>query len=116
MPATLGRGLVNTILSAATTTGAGAAFAVPPKQIVWGDFTTSFAWQVNVAGTFSALSVNLEGSLDGTTWGVLSNTQEVAGALVTVSNPPSPVAFVRANVLTFTGGTSVTVLLTVGDV
>jgi hypothetical protein len=112
----LARGQVNTILSAATGTGRGTVYQVPQKNPGYGGYTTSFACQVNPVGTFSALSVNLEGSLDGVNWFQLSNTQEVSSSLVTQANPPTPVAFMSANVLTFAGGTNVTVLLTLGDV
>jgi hypothetical protein len=110
--AVLARGQVNTILNAATGTGAGAAFQVFLSRPGYGNYSTSFAWQVNVAGTFSALSVNLEGSLDGVNWTTLSNITAVGGSMEVVAN--APIGYLRANVVTFTGGTSVTVLLTLG--
>lgn len=110
----LARGQVNTILNAATATGAGTAYQVPLKNRNWGDWTTTFVWQVNVDGTFSGLSVNLEGSLDGVNWSTLSNIAVNGSGMEVVAS--SPVAFVRANVVTFTGGTNVSVLLTVGDI
>ena len=116
MPTQLARGQVNTILNAATGTGHGTAYQVPLSQGngTFGSYSTTFAWQVNVVGTFSGLSVNLEGSLDGVNWSALANNALVGGGLNVVSAAPVP--FIRANVITFTGGTNVSLLLTVGDV
>ena len=116
MPTPLARGQVNTILNAATGTGPGTAYQVPLSQGngTFGSYSTTFAWQVNVDGIFSGLSVNLEGSLDGVNWSALANNEQVGGGLNVVSAAPVP--FIRANVVTFTGGANVSVLLTVGDV
>jgi hypothetical protein len=102
--------LVNNILDAATGTGAGLAYsnAESPTRGVYSDF----GWQTVVAGTFSGISVTLEASLDGTNWEVLDTTTDTAGEYRAVSG--KPVQFLRANVGTFTGGTSVTVLLVIG--
>lgn len=100
----------NTLLNAATGTGAGANYAVP--AMTGGGQFASFGWQTVVAGTFSAISVTLQGSLDGTHWSVLDTSTATAGEYKAVVN--SPVLFIRANVGTFTGGTSVTVLLVAG--
>ncbi len=112
--ATLGRGLVNTILNAATATGAGSTWNTPLTGVASGNYATSFMWQVNTVGTFTALSVTLQGSLDGVNWTTLDTNANVAGGAQ--YKVAGPVAFLRANVGTFTGGTSVSVLLTIADV
>src|SRR5690348_12002503 len=102
---------VNKILAAATGIGAGVAYSVPESPSR--GLLQSFGWQTVVAGTFSAISVTLEGSLDGTNWTVLDTSTKPAGEYRQITG--TPVQFIRANVGTFTGGTSVTVLLVVGS-
>ena len=102
--------LENTLLDAATGTGAGTAYAVPGCPP--GGRYSTFAWQVITDGTFSALTVLLEGSLDGTTYATIGTSVAVAGGLNYAGF--YPVNFVRANVTVFTGGTSVTVKLQIG--
>lgn len=102
--------LENVLLDAATGTGAGTPYAVPGSP--QGGRYQTFAWQTVVDGTFSALTVVLEGSLDGTHWATMDTSTAVGGDLGYIGF--FPVNFVRANVTVFTGGTSVTVLLEVG--
>lgn len=102
--------LVNTILDTATATGAGSSWSVPESD--WRGVFEDFGWQVVVAGTFSALSVTLEGSIDGTNWTTLDTSTATGGEYRAVVQ--HPVQFIRANVGTFTGGTSVTILLVIG--
>lgn len=94
-------------LNAATTTGPGAAVdLVTPRRSV--RMTTT------VTGAPSTVVVNLEGSLDGTTWTVLGAS---AGTAVVNNRPGSPytdtvtsvgpeVRYVRGNVVTLTGDSS----------
>lgn len=103
--------LVNEILTAATGTGAGASYSVPESPTR--GLLQSFGWQTAVAGTFSAISVTLEGSLDNVTWTVLDTSTKTGGEYRAITG--TPVQFIRANVGTFTGGTSVTVLLVTGS-
>jgi hypothetical protein len=98
------------ILSAATATGAGQAYSMPQRPS--GGVTNRFSWQVVLAGSFSGVEVDLQGSNDGTNWVKIDNTTNTAGDLRQVV---FPVAQVRANVVTFTGGTSVTVTLQPGE-
>ncbi len=111
MPAAngLAQGVANTILSSATATGPGQAWAVPLRAA--GQFGR-YTWQVIPTGTFTALTVTLEGSLDGATWFTLDTINSVTGGAASVS--AAPVNFLRANVTTFTGGTNVSAMLTLG--
>lgn len=102
--------LVNKILNAAIATGAGASYSVPESPTV--GLIQSFGWQTVTTGTFTALSITLQGSLDGTNWTTLDTTTQVAGEYRAVTG--KPVQFIRANVGTFTGGTNVSVLVVVG--
>jgi hypothetical protein len=88
------------ILNAAVVTGAGTTLNLY-------DSYSTFTFNKTIAGVFSALVVNYEGSLDGTNWFQIGTDNAVtAGATFVVDKP---VRYVRANVATFTGGTSVTV-------
>lgn len=60
-------------------------------------------------GGFSALSVTFEGSLDGTNWYTLATDATTANGVTFVVDKPS--RFVRLNVGTFTGGTSVSAMV-----
>ena len=116
--ATLGRGIVNTILSASAT-GNGATYSVPLTNAQAGDYNSTYAWQTNVTGGPTALSCTLEGSLDGTTWLTIDTNTATTSALrvVNLANTNAgPYAFLRAALGTLTGGTSptVTILLTLG--
>lgn len=67
----------------------------------------TFTFMKRIAGTFTALTVNYEGSLDGWAWFQLGSDATLnAGPTFVVDRP---CAFIRANVATFTGGTSVSV-------
>lgn len=60
-------------------------------------------------GGFSALSVTFEGSLDGTNWYTLATDATTANGVTFVVDKPA--RYVRANVTTFTGGTSVSAMV-----
>jgi len=112
-------GTVNTILNAATATGAGAAFAVPVSPSAQrGGFIQTMAWQIVTTGAPSGISVTLQGSLDGVNWFNIGSAVTTATlTLINLANANAgPYAFVRANLGTLTGGTSptVTVLLALG--
>ena len=64
-------------------------------------------WQISVTGAPSAVSVTLEGSLDGSTWVVLDTSTITTSEIRFVAN--KPVLFVRGNLGTLTGGTAPTV-------
>lgn len=99
----------NKLLDAATSTGAGAKFNVTS------DNGSTHSVQVGMGGTLvaTAVTVDLEGSLDGLKWFQLAQHILTAGeitaesALFHVVN--TPVNFVRANLITLTGGTAPTV-------
>lgn len=93
------------ILTAATATGAG------PVRDLGGTYVV-FTAQYIVTGAPSALAAKLEGSLDGATWFDLTGLNVTAAGAVTNSADAGvhyAVAYVRANVVTLTGGTAPTV-------
>jgi hypothetical protein len=77
------------------------AYAVGPN-------CNTFTWQTVYTGGPSAVNVVIEGSLDGTTWATL-DTSTVTGGEVRTFN--SNVAFVRARMVSNTGGTTVSVYI-----
>jgi hypothetical protein len=94
-----------TILDAATATGAGTKFAVPAKPT--GGRVAQFTWQVVVTSN-PTCTVNLEGSNDGTNWFLIdtaasTDTNWSGGEIRFVSGVPC--TFMRANVETLSGGT-----------
>lgn len=92
-------GLGNVIsLDAAVAVGAGVALEVEGSR--------SYALDVRSTGTPTAISVTLEGSLDGSNWETLGSAATAAGITWSVD---TPVKFVRANLGTLTGGTTPTV-------
>lgn len=112
-------GQVNTILNAATATGAGASFPVPTATPGYRGFVQTWAWQVVTTGSPSGISTTLQGSLNGNSWVTIDTSTVTAGEVraVNLSNATAgPYAFIRANLGTLTGGTSptVTVLLAPG--
>lgn len=60
-----------------------------------------------MTGAPATISVTLEGSLDGSTWFVLATSTSVTGDYQTATD--KPVAFLRGNLGTLTGGTAPTV-------
>lgn len=102
--------LIGTSLNAATTTGAG-------SEIQFDKPKSDISMQLTITGSPSTVQVDLQGSLDGSTY--ISINSEY------VSSPPSPysifvfstgkpVASVRANVISLSGGTSPTVTAVLG--
>lgn len=94
-------------LAAVTGTGAG-------STIEYGQSLKDFGVQLVIAGgTLSALSVTLQGSLDGTNWFTLGSAITTTTSSYTAITG-NPVCFVRLNVGTFTvntGSPTVTGLL-----
>jgi hypothetical protein len=94
-------------------TGAGYALGIVAR----GQFPLypNYTWHI-IAGdggsnTFTAVTVNLEGSLDGTHWFQLDQTTNAAGEARSVAN--KPVRYVRANIVTSTvnaGAPTITVI------
>jgi hypothetical protein len=88
------------LLNAAVATGASPAFdLVRPHR--------TFTFEKNIAGVFTVLVVNYEGSMNGTTWYQIGTDNAITAAVSFAVDKPC--RYVRANVTTFTGGTSVTV-------
>lgn len=83
----------------ATATGAGSALAL---ETVMSKFTV----QTVITGAPTTVSITLDGSLDGVNWTVLATSASTTGDQQTVVDKPQK--YLRANVATFTGGTSPT--------
>lgn len=64
--------------------------------------------QVIIVGSPSACTVRLEGSLDNTNWFDVSGSQTCTSNVM-FHVDGKPLAYVRANLLTWTGGTSATI-------
>lgn len=92
-------------LNAVTATGAGfpADFGVAHSK---------FSLQTVITGAPTAVSVALEGSLDGANWSPLVTTTSTTGEIVAIAD--KPVRFVRANLTTLTGGAAPTVTAWIG--
>jgi hypothetical protein len=82
-------------LAAVTTTGPGVSYQLDSAQ---------YTWQMAVTGTPSALSTNLEGSLDGNAWFVVDTSTSVAGETRHIVN--KPIKFARCNITTYTGSST----------
>ena len=87
--------------AAVTSTGPCTAFAVNAPQ------AATYTWQTSETGSPASVTVNLEGSLDGSTWSTLDTTSSASGSFATVSG--KPVRQIRCNLATLTGGTNPTV-------
>ena len=100
------------LLSAVAATGAGSSVLASP-------WNSNHAMQITITGAPTAVTVDLEGSLDGTTWVALVSHVMSAGelaaskALVFVTGAPVPM--VRGNLTTLTGGTTPTVTVKYGQ-
>jgi hypothetical protein len=94
------------LLDAATGTGASASLAL--RKIVEGHTV-----QINITGSPTAVTVDIEGSLDNSNWSrVLTSAMSAAELTAGTSIAhveDKPVRFVRLNLITLTGGTSPTV-------
>lgn len=95
-----------TLLSAVTSTGAGtikhSAYLMDKKTV-----------QVSITGAPSAVTVTLEGSIDGTNFATLATKAFSAGELTATfalfHSIDTPVTYVRANLTVLTGGSTPTV-------
>jgi methyl coenzyme M reductase beta subunit len=92
-------------LNAATGTGAGDSFGFLP--FLGGGIPGTYSWDIIITGGPSAVTVNLEGSDDGTNWFTVDTSTSTSSALRHVVD--KPVRFLRANLATLTGGSSPTV-------
>lgn len=94
------------LLNAATATGASTTWAVRMKP-------RNHSVQITITGAPTAVTVDLEGSLDDVTWVSLASHVMSAGELTAAAAlfhvVDKPVRYVRTNVTTLTGGTAPTV-------
>ncbi len=102
----------NSLLTAVTATGAGAgSTASSGLDKVIKDHTI----QATITGAPTAVTVDLEGSLDGTTWFILDSHVFTAGELTAtaaiVHILGAPVRHIRGNLTVLTGGTAPTVTM-----
>lgn len=91
---------VSTALAGVTAPG-------PSNPIDFGSAMSSFTMQSVVTGAPTAVSLVLEGSLDGANWATLATSTSVTGDQQYATGKPQ--RFVRARLATLTGGTSPTV-------
>jgi hypothetical protein len=96
------------LLTAKTSTGVDASRVYALDRVC-----RSFTMFKTIVGVFSALVVALEGSIDGTNWFTLGTDSTTAAGVTHVID--KPVLFIRANVTTFTGGTSVSADIIVAE-
>lgn len=90
-----------TLLDAATATGAGTAYWL-------GFLPSNHTWEVSYTGTASAVDVKLQGSIDNSSWFDL-DTYDTASTPTMRHVVNKPVNYIRANLVTFTNGTTMTV-------
>lgn len=95
----------NVSLAAVGTVGVGTEIAVPPA--LGGGMISAFTWDVVLTGSPTSVTVNLEGTIDGTTWAVYDNYTGSADTQRHVANKPG--LRLRANLTALTGGSSPTV-------
>lgn len=86
-------------LDAATATGAGTTLLLSSPK-------SSQGIQVLVTGNPSPYEIDLEGSIDGANWTVLKQVNSATG--IFVSSTTAIVTMLRANLVSFSGGTSPT--------
>lgn len=102
--------MARNILNAATATGAGSTFRV-------GIIPTKHTCAVTMGGTLvaTAVTIDLEGSIDDTSWFTLANHAFTAAEITATSAMfhvvDKPVKYVRANLQTLTGGTDPTITM-----
>ncbi len=90
-----------TLLNQVTVTGAGNSVDLMHTY-------KDYSWQIELTGSPTSIEVRLEGSIDGTNWGILDLiTDPSAAGLRHVVN--KPIQYIRANVVTLSGGTNPTV-------
>jgi hypothetical protein len=94
------------LLDAATAIGASPTWAVRMKP-------RNHTVQVTITGAPTAVTVDLEGSLDNVTWSSMASHVLTAGELTATAAlfhiVDKPVRYVRTNVTVLTGGTAPTV-------
>ena len=89
------------LLNAVSSTGAGTSYWL-------GFLPHAHTWQIDFTGTASTISVKLQGSIDNSNWFDLdTSTSTTASIMRHVVN--KPINYIRANLVTFTNGTTMTV-------
>jgi hypothetical protein len=101
-PVNLTRGQVGVSLTAVAATGAGQDFRDPND----GPPPSRYTWQVLYTGTPTAITINLEGSLDDTNWDVLDSYAGTTSTGRSVAN--KPYKFFRCNITSYTVNGSTT--------
>lgn len=98
-----------TSLNAATSTGPGTSRDLERP-------TRLFTMVVSATGSPSSVSVDLEGSLDGSFWFALVRRNDIGAATVGDSAGAHFVRYVRANALTLSGGSSPTLTAVIAPI
>lgn len=92
---------VNLLLQNVTATGAGTALPLTGNE-------NTFTFQANINAACTALTVAIEGSLDGVNWATLVSHALIAGEITALtsifaSTTPTFLTYIRANITTLTG-------------
>ena len=90
-----------TLLNGVTSAGAGTSYWL-------GFLPVNHTWQVIYTGTASVLDIKLQGSVDNSNWFDL-DTYDTASSPTMRHVVNKPVSYIRANLVTFTNGTTMTV-------
>jgi hypothetical protein len=90
-----------TLLNAVTSAGAGTSYWL-------GFLPTNHTWQVIYTGTATVVDVKLQGSMDDSNWFDL-DTYDTASSPTMRHVVNKPVNYIRANLVTFTNGTTMTI-------
>lgn len=90
-----------TLLDGVTSAGAGTSYWL-------GFLPVNHTWQVIYTGTASAIDVKLQGSVDNSNWFDL-DTYDTASSPTMRHVVNKPINYIRANLVTFTNGTTMTV-------
>jgi hypothetical protein len=90
-------GSVAVSLSAVAATGAGTVYASP---VVQGKLADRFTWTTTFTGTPTAITVNLQGSIDGTNYFTLDTSTSTTAEMRHVVN--KPVRFTRCQISVYT--------------
>ncbi len=100
-------GVTETVRNAAATTATTSTTYAMPARLC------NLAWQYFFTTNPSAVTMVIQGSLDGTNWATLDSTTITTGNLRVITAPA--VNFVRVNLSAITAGALYSVLLTARD-
>ena len=98
-------GQLISLLSAAAATGAGTTYSFGLDGN--NQLPNRWIWEMTSTGSATGLRVDIEGSFDGTNWYQVDTSTTTTNYMRWVVDKPVP--YIRANLVTLTGGTTPTV-------